>query len=293
MKEIKKAIFPIAGLATRFLPFSKAVSKELIPLVDKPLIHYNVEEALLSGIKNIEFIARPKQKDFLNYFQKDLNLEKFLQEKNKKEELKNLKEVEGFFKDINFSVSTQKIAKGPASAIYQAKKFAGKDPCGVFFCDDIIKSEEPGFSQLIEVFKTCNRPVLGLMKMPENRLSSYGVVSVEKIANSFYKIKKVNEKPKPGEAPSNLAIIGRMILTPDVFEFLGSDKKMLENDYSISQVLGRMAEEGKPVYGYEIKGEWLECGNKKLWLESFVDLLLDDPEFGPGIREKIKEKKIQ
>jgi len=292
MKDVKKAIFPIAGLATRFLPFSKAVSKELIPLVDKPLIHYNVEEALLSGIKQIEFIARPGQKDFLNYFKRDTSLEKFLLEKNKKDELKNLKEVEGFFKDIDFSVSTQKIAKGPANAIYQAKKFVGKDPCGVFFCDDVIKSEEPGFSQLIEVFKTCNRPVLALMQMPENRLSSYGVVSTEKIANSFYKIKKVVEKPKAGEAPSNLAILGRMILTPDVFDFLGQNKKMLENDYSITQVLGKMAEEGKPVYGYEIKGEWLECGNKMLWLESFINLLIDDPEFGPEIRKKIKEMKI-
>lgn len=292
MKEVKKAIFPIAGLATRFLPFSKVVSKELIPLVDKPLIHYNVEEALLSGIKQIEFIARPGQKEFLKYFKKDLALEKFLEEKNKKEELNNLKEVEGFFKDIDFSLSTQKKVSGDVNAIFQAKKFIGKDPCGIFFCDDVIKSEEPCFSQLIEVFKTCNRPVLALMQMPEERLSSYGTVSVEKIANSFYKIKKVVQKPKLGEAPSNLAIIGRMILTPDVFEFISSDKKMLENDYSITQVLGRMAEEGRPVYGYEIKGEWLECGNKKLWLESFVNLLLDDPEFGPGIRKKIREMKI-
>jgi len=292
MKEIKKAIFPIAGMATRFLPFSKVVSKELIPLVDKPLIHYNVEEALLSGIKQIEFVARPKQKDFLNYFNRDLDLEKFLEEKGKKEELKDLKEVEEYFKAVDFSISVQKQAKGPSNAIYQAKKFVGKDPCGVFFCDDVIKSEEPGFSQLVQVFKTCNRSVLALMQMPDHKLSSYGVVSVEKIANSFYKIKKVVEKPKQGEAPSNLAILGRMILTPDVFDYLSSNKRLMENDYSITQVLGKMAEEGSPIYGYEIKGEWLECGNKKLWLESFVNLLLDNPEFGPEIRKKIKEMKI-
>lgn len=292
MKEIKKAIFPIAGLATRFLPFSKAVSKELIPLVDKPLIHYNVEEALLSGIKQIEFVARPKQKDFLNYFNRDLELEKFLEEKHKKDELKYLKEVEDYFKAINFSVSTQKKASGDTNAIFQSRKFVGKDPCGVFFCDDIVKSEEPCFSQLVQVFKTCNRPVLALMQMPDNRLSSYGVVSVEKIANSFYKIKKVVQKPKQGEAPSNLAILGRMILTPDVFDFIASDKKLITNDFSITQVLGKMAEEGKPVYGYEIKGEWLECGNKKLWLESFITLLLDNPEFGSEIRKKLRDMKI-
>ncbi|HOC53761.1 MAG TPA: sugar phosphate nucleotidyltransferase [Candidatus Pacearchaeota archaeon] len=292
MKEIKKAIFPIAGMATRFLPFSKVVSKELIPLVDKPLIHYNVEEALLSGIKQIEFVARPKQKDFLNYFNRDLDLEKFLEEKGKKEELKDLKEVEDYFKNITFSVSTQKKAAGDTNAIFQSRKFVGKDPCGVFFCDDIVKSEEPCFSQLVQVFKTCNRPVLALMQMPDERLSSYGVVSVEKIANSFYKIKKVTQKPKLGEAPSNLAILGRMILTPDVFDYIAADKKTIANDFSITQVLGRMAEEGSPIYGYEIKGEWLECGNKKLWLESFVNLLLDNPEFGPEIRKKIKEMKI-
>lgn len=292
MKEIKKAIFPIAGLATRFLPFSKAVSKELIPLVDKPLIHYNVEEALLSGIKQIEFVARPKQKDFLNYFNRDIELEKFLEEKHKKDELRYLKEVEDYFRAISFSVSTQKKASGDTNAIFQSRKFVGKDPCGVFFCDDIVRSEEPCFSQLVQVFKTCNRPVLALMQMPDNRLSSYGVVSVEKIANSFYKIKKVVQKPKQGEAPSNLAILGRMILTPDVFDFIASDKKLMDNDYSITQVLGKMAEEGKPVYGYEIKGEWLECGNKKLWLESFMTLLLDDPEFGSEIRKKLREMKI-
>ena len=114
----------------------------------------------------------------------------------------------------------------------------------------------------------------------------------DRIANSFYKIKKVVEKPKQGEAPSNLAILGRMILTPDVFDYLSSNKRLMENDYSITQVLVKMAEEGSPIYGYEIKGEWLECGNKKLWLESFVNLLLDNLEFGPEIRKKIKEMKI-
>ncbi|MDD5013373.1 MAG: sugar phosphate nucleotidyltransferase [Candidatus Pacebacteria bacterium] len=292
MKEVKKAIFPIAGLATRFLPISKAVSKELTPLIDKPLIHYVAEEAMLSGIKKVQLITRPKQKEVLNYFKRDIDLEKRLEDNKKLEELKTLKELESLFGKMEFSTAYQRKAHGNADAIYKAKDFVKNDPCAVSFCDDIIKSEVPVLDQMIEVFKTCNRPIMALKVLPEDQLSKYGVVEVEKVANSFYKIKKFVQKPKPGQAPSNLAFLGRLILTPDVFEYLGTHKSMMDNDYCIGQVLGHMAEEGKPVYGYEIKGEWLECGNKKLWLESFIDLLLDDPEFGPGIREKIKEKKI-
>ncbi|MDD5696622.1 MAG: sugar phosphate nucleotidyltransferase [Candidatus Pacebacteria bacterium] len=294
IKEIRKAIFPIAGLGTRFLPFSKAVSKELIPLVDKPMIHYAVEEALLSGIKKIEFVARPQQKDFLDYFARDIKLEKFLEENNKKAELDNLKEVEAYFKNIDFSIEVQKNPQGNAHAIFQSRNFIKNEPCGVFFCDDVIKSEQPGFQQLTEVFKTCGgRPVLALKTMPDDKLSSYGVVQVEKIANSFYKIKRVAEKPKSGTAPSNLAVLGRMILTPDVFEYMEANKSGLDKDLSIVPLLGKMAEEGKAIYGYEIKGEWLECGNKMLWLKSFVSLLLDDPRFGGEIRKYLNELNIQ
>jgi len=294
IKEVKKAIFPIAGLGTRFLPFSKAVSKELIPLVDKPMIHYAVEEAMLSGIDKIEFVARPQQRDFLNYFTRDEKLEKFLGENNKKAELESLKEVEAYFKDIGFSIEIQKNPQGNAHAIFQSKNFVKDEPCGVFFCDDIIKATEPGFKQLTEVFKTCGgNPVLALKAMPEDRLSSYGVVEVEKIAHSFYKIKRIVEKPKNGTAPSNLAVLGRMIITPDVFSYMEVNKNILDKDLSIVPLLGKMAEEGRAIYGYEIKGEWLECGNKSLWLKSFVNLLLQDPIFGEEIKKYIKELNIK
>jgi UTP--glucose-1-phosphate uridylyltransferase len=292
MKEVKKAIFPIAGLATRFLPISKAVSKELIPLIDKPLVHYITEEAMLSGIKKVQFITRPKQKEVLNYFKRDIDLEKRLEENKKIEELKSLKELQALFGKMEFSTAYQKKAHGNADAIYKAKDFVKNDPCAVSFCDDIIKSEVPALAQMIEVFKTCHRPIMALKALPEEQLSKYGVVEVEKVANSFYKVKRFVQKPKQGQAPSNLAFLGRLILTPDVFEYLGTHKSMMEDDYCIGQVLGKMAEEGKPFYGYEIKGEWLECGNKMLWLKSFIDLLLDDPEFGPEIRKKLKEMKI-
>lgn len=289
-KTVKKAIFPIAGMGTRFLPLSKVVSKELIPLVDKPLIHYSVEEALLSGIKEIQLVTRKSQKDVTAYFNPNPELEVLLRERNKKEELEMVRDLNDVSRQIKFSYSIQKKASGNVDAIYQAKEFAGKDPVGVFFCDDIIYSKEiPGFQQLKEVYETCQRPLVALKRMPRDKLSQYGVVAVEKIANNVFKIKKVVEKPK-GEPPSDLVIMGRYIITPEVFERIEKDKSMRMNDYSISQVLGQMAEEGKVVYGYEIKGEWLECGDKNTWFKSFLTLLLDHPDFGKKAKEFLKGK---
>jgi UTP--glucose-1-phosphate uridylyltransferase len=291
-KTVKKAIFPIAGMATRFLPLSKVISKELIPLVDKPLVHYNVDEALRGGIEEIQFVVRKNQKDVMSYFKENSDLEKLLEVNNKKEELAMLNGLKEVLKSIKFSSVIQKKPSGDVDAIYAAKEFAKNEPVGVFFCDDIIYSkEQSGFEQLKEVYETCQRPVIALKKLPKDKISSYGVVDVEKIANGFYKIKGMVQKPK-GEAPSDLAMIGRMILTPDVFERFSNDKSMRQKDYSITQVLGKMAEEGSAIYGYEVKGEWLECGNKMLWFKSFLTLALDHPEFGPRIKEFLREIRI-
>jgi UTP--glucose-1-phosphate uridylyltransferase len=291
-KTVTKAIFPIAGMATRFLPLSKVISKELIPLVDKPLVHYNVDEALKAGIEEIQFVVRKNQKDVMSYFRENSDLEKLLQMNNKKEELAMLNGLKDVLKAIKFSSVIQKKPLGDVNAIYEAREFAKKEPVGVFFCDDIIYSkEQSGFEQLKEVYETCQRPVIALKKLPKDKISSYGVVDVEKIANGFYKIKGMVQKPK-GDAPSDLAMVGRMILTPDVFERFSNDKSMRQKDYSITQVLGKMAEEGSAIYGYEIKGEWLECGNKMLWFKSFLTLALDHPEFGPKIKEFLREIKI-
>jgi len=291
-KTVKKAIFPIAGRATRFLPLSKVVSKEMIPLVDKPMIHYIVEEALDSGIKEIQLVTRKNQRDVLEYFKSDQELEKILHEKNKKEDLELLKKLNDVLKAVKFSSAIQKKPAGNVDAICQAREFAGKDPVGIFFCDDIVYSKEtPCFQQLKEVYETCQRPVVALKRMPREVLPKYGVVAVEKIANNVYKIKKVVEKPK-GEAPSDLVIVGRYIITPEVFDRIEKDKSMRMNDYSISQVLGEMAEEGKVVYGYEIKGEWLECGDKLNWYKSFLTLLMEEhPEFLSKARELLNKGK--
>ena len=167
----------------------------------------------------------------------------------------------------------------------------GVQTCALPIYDIVYSKETPCFQQLKEVYETCQRPVVALKRMPREVLPKYGVVAVEKIANNVYKIKKVVEKPK-GEAPSDLVIVGRYIITPEVFDRIEKDKSMRMNDYSISQVLGEMAEEGKVVYGYEIKGEWLECGDKLNWYKSFLTLLMEEhPEFSSKARELLNKGK--
>ncbi|MFA5742786.1 MAG: sugar phosphate nucleotidyltransferase [Candidatus Paceibacterota bacterium] len=291
-QTIRKAVFPIAGLATRFLPLSKVVSKELIPLVDKPLIHYTVKEAVDAGIKEIIFVTRPKQKDVLQYFQPDPKLEKILQDKKKEEELKDLKEIQDLARDITFSFAVQKAPLGDGDAIFQAKSLVGDEPFAVFFCDDMIDSEVPALTQLLEVFDTCQRPVIALKQLPPEKLYHYGVVDVEKIANCFYKIKSMIEKPKEGQAPSNLAIVGRSVLTPDVFDYLKPQKKLHGHDASLFfPTLGKMAVDGKGVYGYEFKGEWLECGDKLRWFYSFLHFAIKHPSLGEEVKICLRKLK--
>jgi len=291
-QTIRKAVFPIAGLATRFLPLSKVVSKELIPLVDKPLIHYTVKEAVDAGIKEIIFVTRPKQKDVLQYFQPDPKLEKILQDKKKEEEIKDLKEIQDLARGITFSFAVQKAPLGDGDAVFQAKNLVGDEPFAVFFCDDMIDSEVPALTQLLEVFDTCQRPVIALKQLPPEKLYHYGVVDVEKIANCFYKIKSMVEKPKKGQAPSNLAIVGRSILTPDVFDYLKPQKKLHGHDASLFfPTLGKMAVDGKGVYGYEFKGEWLECGDKLRWFYSFLHFAIKHPSLGEEVKICLRKLK--
>lgn len=292
MKKIKKAIFPVAGLGTRFLPVSKVVSKELIPLANKPLLHYNIEEAILSGIEEIAFIVRKDQKGVLEYFKDDSKLEQILKENNKTRELKAIENIKELAKNIKFSTFVQKKPMGVADAIFQAKSFIGKDPCAISFCDDVIDSKIPCLEQLQEMFLTCGRPVIALKKMPPERLSSYGVVKVEKIANRFYKIKSVSEKPKLENAPSDLAIIGRMILTPDVVEYMSNNKETMVKDRSISVALGEMAELGKAIYAHEIDGSWLECGDIISWYKSFTKMAMRDPDCGEIFKKYLKTLKL-
>lgn len=287
-KEIKKIIIPVAGLGTRFLPMSRAVPKEFFPLVDKPVIQYIIQEVKKSGIKEVFFVTSPGQKTILNYFQKSPELEKTLIKRKKDTILKELKDFEEIFEGITFSYVVQKKPLGDGHAILQAVKHANGEAVAVSFSDDVVDSDEPAISQLINIFKTCNAPVVALKQLPTEKVPAYGVVAVEKIANHLYKIKKIVEKPELGQAPSNLVIVGKYILTPEVFQYLKKATPSKKGEIILAEVFDKMLSDGKIIYGCELKGEWLECGDKLKWLKSFLYLALKDPRFKDELKQYLK-----
>ncbi len=287
-KEIKKIIIPVAGLGTRFLPMSRVLSKDLLPLVDKPIIQYIVEEAKNSGIKEVVFVVNPGQKNIINYFKKDPLLEKLLIKRKKESVLKEYKEFESMLDGISFSFVEQKIPLGDGHAILQAARKIEGSPIAVSFGDDVVSSDEPAISQLINIFKTCSAPVVALKRLPKEKLPAYGVVAVEKIAHNLYKIKKIIEKPEPGQAPSDLVVVGKYVLTPEVFKYLKKATPSKKGEIILAEVFDKMLSEGKIIYGCELKGEWLECGDKLKWLKSFLYLALKDQKFGEDLKQYLK-----
>ncbi|MGA2418209.1 MAG: UTP--glucose-1-phosphate uridylyltransferase [Candidatus Staskawiczbacteria bacterium] len=286
--EVKKAIIPVAGLGTRFLPLSKVLSKEFFPLADKPAIQYIVQEIKDSGIEEIIFVISKSQKAILNYFKKAPELEKILQKRKKEEILKELRAFQDEFSGIKMTFAVQEEPKGDGHAILQAAKYLKNEPVANSFGDDIVYSQSPALLQLIKIFKTCSAPVLGLKRVPREKIPAYGSVQVEKISNNLYKIKKIIEKPEPSEIMSDLVVMGRHILTPEVFDYLKKAKPGKKGEIILAEVLAKMLDEGKAIYGYELSGEWLECGDKLKWIKSFFYFSLKDPRYREELKQYIK-----
>lgn len=289
--EVKKAIIPVAGLGTRFLPLSKVLSKEFFPLADKPAIQYIVQEIKDSGIEEIIFVISPHQKAILNYFKKARELEKILIKRKKDDLLKELYAFEDLFSGIKMTFAIQEEPKGDGHAILQAAKFIKKEAVANSFGDDIFDAKTPALAQLINIFNTCQAPVLGLKRLPKEKIPAYGSVQVEKISNNLFKIKKIIEKPSPAEIQSELVILGRHILTPEVFDYLKKAKPSEKGEIILAEVLAKMLEEGKPIYGYELSGEWLECGDKLKWMKSFFYFALRHPKYKEELKQYLKTLK--
>ena len=293
--KIRKAIIPIAGLGTRFLPLSKVLPKEFFPLLNKPVIQYILEEAVASGIEEVIFVNKPQKKEDLNflkkYFSEDLELEDFLREKNKTQVLKELENLEILSKKIKFSQVFQQEPLGDGNAILQAEKLVKGEPFVVLFGDDVVDSKEPCLSQLIKVYEKYNAPVVALFRLPKEKLSLYGIVRVKEIAPRVYQIKEIVEKPNPEDAPSDLAIVGKYVVTPEAFEYLKERPCQMAGETKLVGALEEMIKDDKMVLGYEFEGEWLECGNKVAWLESNLYLSLKNAELGPKIKNFINKIK--
>ena len=289
---ITKAIIPIAGLATRFLPLSKAVSKELLPVGTKPMLQYALEELKAAGVNTVVFVVGENKKMVSDFLKRAPHLEKILEERKYQDLLAEFRALEKLLEGMSFTFVSAPKPLGDGHAVLQARKFIGEEACFVAYPDDIIRSKTPCSSQLSQAFKTSQKSVVALCRMPKEQISSYGVVGAEKIATRFWKIKKIVEKPAPEQAPSDLAMAGRWILSPEVFEYLRKAKPNKKGEIVLNEVLGEMVKEGKIVYGYEFEGEWLECGDRAKWLRSHLALALSHPELGPQLSKFLKEEKL-
>lgn len=284
-KKVTKAVIPAAGFGTRFLPATKAVPKEMLPIVDKPALQYIVEEAVASGIKDI-LIINGRGKDAIpNHFDRHIELEVFLKEKNNPEAYE---EVKGIANLANVTCVRQKEALGLGHAIYCAKAFVGDEPFAVLLGDDIVHCEgDSALKQLIDVYDEKGASVLGVQTVEKSAVSRYGIVGGKQVSDRLYEVEVMVEKPKAEDAPSNVAILGRYILTPEIFEELEKTVPGSGGEIQLTDGIIRLMSRQK-VYAYDFIGRRYDTGNKLGYLEATVEYALRHGEVGEDFKKYIK-----
>lgn len=278
--KIKKAVFPVAGLGTRFLPATKALPKEMLPVVDKPLIQYAVEEALNAGIEQIIFVTGRGKTALEDHFDKSYELEDILRSKHKEEDLKAVMRLVPETGTIVYTRQNEPLGLG--HAIWCARDVVGDEPFAVLLADDLVRSERPVLSQMVQRFCRLRASMVAVMEVPTEETDKYGIISGKDIEDNVIQIDGLVEKPLPSEAPSNLAIIGRYILTPEIFSILGEKKKGAGNEIQITDAMEILLKT-QPVFGYRFEGTRFDCGNKAGFQMANVTFALDRPD----IREKL------
>lgn len=287
--RLRKAVFPAAGLGTRFLPATKAVPKEMLPVVDKPLIQYGVEEAIESGIHQMIIVTGRGKTSMEDHFDVSYELEELLKSK-KKAELYEL--ARGISEMAEFYYVRQKEALGLGHAVLRARDLVGDEAFAVILSDDIIAAQTPCIQQLANVYQHFGATVLALMEVPREQISAYGCVSAEPVANGqfgdrLFRVHDMVEKPKPEVAPSNLAIIGRYVLTPDIFECIDSIEPGSGGEIQLTDGIRYMLRR-RPVYGLRFEGQRFDAGDKSGFLQATVDFALKREDLGPKFREYLK-----
>ena len=277
MKKVRKAIIPAAGLGTRFLPATKAQPKEMLPIVDKPAIQYIIEEAIASGIEEILIITGRNKRSIEDHFEKSVELENQLKEQGKYDLLGLIEEIS----QVDIHYIRQKEAKGLGHAVLCAKQFVGNEPFAVMLGDDIVDAEVPCLRQLIDVYDDCQGTVLGVQEVAKDKVSSYGIVNPKKVKENIWQAVDLIEKPSVEEAPSQLAVLGRYILEPEIFALLEKTEPGRGNEIQLTDAICKLAHE-KPVYAYNFSGRRYDIGDKQGYLEATVEYALKRPE----IRDK-------
>ena len=281
---IRKAVFPAAGLGTRFLPATKAQPKEMLPLVDKPIIQYGVEEAVAAGIDNIILVTGRGKNAIEDHFDVSVELETFLESRGKKDLLAEIRKVSNL---INFSYVRQGEPLGLGHAVLVTRPLVGEEPFAVILGDDVIDATPPAIGQMIKVFNEVDGPVLAIERVPKETVSSYGIIDAEEVKPGVYRIRDLVEKPTPDEAPSDLAIIGRYILTPDIFPALADTASDRTGEIQLTNGLRRLLK-NRDIYGCRIDGVRHDTGNKLGFLKAVVYFALRRPDLADDFRAYLR-----
>ncbi|HEX9918090.1 MAG TPA: UTP--glucose-1-phosphate uridylyltransferase GalU [Pyrinomonadaceae bacterium] len=283
-QKIRKAVFPAAGLGTRFLPATKASPKEMLPLVDKPLIQYGVEEAVASGVESILIITGRGKNAIEDHFDISFELESLLRERGKDELLAAARSVSEL---ARISYVRQKEALGLGHAILQARDFVAGEPFAVMLPDDIMDCATPALKQMLRVYEEYDAPVLGTMQVEGEAISRFGAIDAEEVAEGVYKIKDMVEKPPFAEAPSDLAIIGRYILTPDIFDEIERTERGTGGEIQITDAM-RLLLKRRPFYAVRFEGARHDAGDKLGFLIATVEFALKRPDLAPAFKEYLR-----
>jgi UTP--glucose-1-phosphate uridylyltransferase len=284
MKIIRKAVFPAAGLGTRFLPATKAQPKEMLPLVDKPIIQYGVEEAVASGVDNIILVTGRGKNAIEDHFDVSVELETFLEARGKTELLAEIRKISNL---INFSYVRQGEPLGLGHAVLVTRPLVGEEPFAVILGDDVIDATPPALQQMIDVYREVQGPVLAIERVPKQDVSAYGIIDAEEVSPGVYRIRDMVEKPPRDEAPSDLAIIGRYILTPDIFPALESTVSDRTGEIQLTNGLRRLLKE-RPIYGCRIDGVRHDTGNKLGFLKAVVYFALRRPDLAQPFADYLR-----
>ena len=285
-RNVRKAVIPAAGLGTRFLPATKAQPKEMLPIVDKPTLQYIIEEAVASGIEEILIITGRNKKSIEDHFDKSVELELELENKGKKELLEI---VQNLSNKINIDYIRQKEPRGLGDAIYCARHFIGDEPFAVMLGDDIVDNEVPCLKQLMNAYEEYRSTILGVQTVDDEDTDKYGIIGAKYIEDKVYKVKDLVEKPEPGKAPSNIAILGRYIITPQIFEILESTEPGKGGEIQLTDALKTLISQ-EAMYAYNFQGRRYDVGDKLGFLQATVEFALKKNELREGFIDYLNTK---
>lgn len=284
MIEVTKAVIPAAGLGTRFLPATKSMPKEMLPLIDRPVIQYVVEEVIASGIEDLIIITGRGKRAIEDYFDDSPELELYLEKHHKTDLLKIVQDISSLV-DIHYI--RQKEPLGLGDAVLRAEKHLSNEPFAVLLGDDIIRDHTPCIRQLIDVFNNVHRSMIAVERVPQEKISSYGIIRGTEVGESLYRVDDIIEKPRSEDAPSDIGAIGRYIFTPEIFDCLKETSPGVGQEIQLTDAI-RALREKQEVYAYAFKGKRYDTGDKFGYVQAIIDFALENPEIRENVRRYLK-----